>query len=98
MAWNYVTENSEAVKSVEWFSSNNPTVSIATHFFASHFKIFFANPDNFLTDFKNVTFTPTANVTLHNVTSSATGTYTVKVDLDGDDPDNRTVNLVVLGK
>jgi hypothetical protein len=39
-------------------------------------------------------------VTLHNVTSSAAGQYAVQVDLSGgvQDPDIRTVNLVVSGR
>jgi hypothetical protein len=77
---------------VFWLAKNN--TNIAFRFFEK----FQPTSENFKADYSSVTFIPDAGVTLHNVTSSATGQYSVQVYLSGGPPPNRrTVNLIFSG-
>jgi hypothetical protein len=90
--WTFPTEPHETVGSVFWLSENN------THIAYRFYKNFHPTLENFKEDYSSVTFTPEAGVTLHNVTSSAAGQYSVQVYLSGGpNPDLRTVNLILSG-
>jgi hypothetical protein len=95
LAWNFTTLPNETVGTVVWKSKlYTPIATRVSNFFFPTF------PDSVKADFSSVAYASEAAVTLHNVTSSAAGNYAVHVDLSGgvQDPDIRTVDLVVSGR
>jgi hypothetical protein len=96
MKWNYTTQPHEAIVTVFWLSANTP---IAIRVFQQSFHPL--SSESFKAAFSSVTFTPEAGeagVTLHHVTSSAAGPYSVQVLLSvAPNPDRRTVNLILFG-